>query len=199
VLLADVFPSFVLKLIAPYFIDRISYTSRVLVFCALSAIGMLVISLSPANQEAGTIGVKLLGVGLASLSSGGGELSFLALTHFYGQSSLAAWSSGTGGAGLVGAWLYVVATTTLKLSSSTTLLACALFPVIMLGSYFLLLPTPEVAKESGYEALGEDEDDDDAPPSLLQPAPTVDTSIASSLGTSTMRDNFKRVKVLFMP
>jgi battenin len=198
VLLADVLPSFLLKLVAPYFIDRISYTARVLAFCALSATGMLVISLTPANQDAASIAIKMVGVAFASLSSGGGELSFLALTHFYGRPSLAAWSSGTGGAGLLGAWLYVVATNTLQLSSSTTLMACALFPIIMLGSYFMLLPEPQSTKEVGYEAIEEDEDIDDVRPSLSQP-PVAEAGTRGLRDAHSNKTNFERAKVLVMP
>jgi len=97
VLLADVVPSFVTKLCAPYFIHRITYAIRILIFCALSACGMLVIALTPQLQDTRTISIKMCGVMLASLSSGGGELSFLGLTHYYGQFALASWSSGTGG------------------------------------------------------------------------------------------------------
>ena len=74
---------------------------------------MLLIALTPATRDGGTVRVKMLGVILASLSSGGGELSFLGLTHHYGHFSLAAWGSGTGGAGLIGAGAYVIATTSL--------------------------------------------------------------------------------------
>ena len=48
VLLADVLPSFFTKLIAPYFIHRVSYSLRVLVFITLSAGGMLLVALTPA-------------------------------------------------------------------------------------------------------------------------------------------------------
>ncbi|TKA60190.1 Protein btn1, partial [Cryomyces minteri] len=95
VLLADVIPSFLTKLVAPYFIHNIPYHVRILAFVALSTCGMLLIALTPASRENNAIAVKMLGVIVASLSSGGGELSFLGLTHFYGHFSLAAWGSGT--------------------------------------------------------------------------------------------------------
>lgn len=101
---------------------------------------MLLIALSPPSIDAGTITTKMAGVVLASLSSGAGELSFLGLTHYYGDMSLAAWGSGTGGAGLVGAGAYAIATTTIGLSVQTSLLASSFFPIIMLLSFFLVLP-----------------------------------------------------------
>ncbi|KAB2579675.1 Protein btn1 [Lasiodiplodia theobromae] len=132
VLLADVIPSFITKLIAPYFIHQVPYSVRICVFVGLSTAGMLLIALTPATRDGGAIGIRMLGIIFASLSSGGGELSFLGLTHFYGHFSLAAWGSGTGGAGLVGAGAYVLATTTIGLSVRTSLLAFSFLPVIML-------------------------------------------------------------------
>ncbi|KAI4201698.1 MAG: hypothetical protein LQ350_003052 [Teloschistes chrysophthalmus] len=140
VLLADILPSFFMKLCAPYFIHVVPYSLRVVLFAITSAWGMLLIALSPPSIDAGTITTKMAGVVLASLSSGAGELSFLGLTHYYGDMSLAAWGSGTGGAGLVGAGAYAIATTTIGLSVQTSLLASSFFPIIMLLSFFLVLP-----------------------------------------------------------
>ncbi|OCK80845.1 batten's disease protein Cln3 [Lepidopterella palustris CBS 459.81] len=161
VLLADVIPSFLTKLVAPYFIHKVPYHVRILVFVALSACGMLLIALTPVSKDGRSIAVKMVGVILASLSSGGGELSFLSLTHFYGHFSLAAWGSGTGGAGLIGAGAYVVATTSLGLSVRTSLLAFSFLPVIMLISFFIILPRSALNRREGklaeYESMEEDE------------------------------------------
>jgi battenin len=140
VLLADVIPSFVTKLCAPYFIQSVPYSIRILVFVGLSATGMLLIGLTPAYTDGGTVSTKMAGVILASLSSGGGELSFLGLVHYYGPFSLAAWGSGTGGAGLVGAGAYALATTTLGFSVRSTILTSACLPAVMLLSFFVILP-----------------------------------------------------------
>jgi battenin len=101
---------------------------------------MLLIALTPSYTDGGTITTKMAGVVLASLSSGGGELSFLGLVHYYGPFSLAAWGSGTGGAGLIGAGAYALATNTAGLTVKTTLLIAACLPAIMLVSFFLILP-----------------------------------------------------------
>lgn len=140
VLLADVIPSFLTKLVAPYFIHLIPYEARIFIFAALSAGGMLIISMTPSTVDSGTTSAKLVGVLLASLSSGGGELSFLGLVHYYGPFSLAAWGSGTGGAGLIGAGAYALATTQLGMSVKATLLTSAFLPAIMLISFFIILP-----------------------------------------------------------
>ncbi|KAK3370767.1 batten's disease protein Cln3 [Lasiosphaeria ovina] len=152
VLLADVMPSFLTKLVAPYFIHRVPYAVRILVFVALSTAGMLLVAFTPPSQP---VAVKLVGVVLSSLSSGGGELSFLGLTHYYGHMSLAAWGSGTGAAGLAGAGLYVLMTDWIGFSVKASLLASAFLPVIMLVSFFLVLPhgPMRAAVQRDYEPL----------------------------------------------
>jgi battenin len=128
---------------------------------ALSASGMLIIALTPALQDSRTIAIKMCGVMLASLSSGGGELSFLGLTHYYGHFALAAWGSGTGGAGLVGAGAYALATNTLHISPRTSLLFFSFLPLIMLASFYLVLPLGPLKHEStkshDYEAIDSDD------------------------------------------
>ena len=163
VLLADVVPSFVTKLTAPYFIHLVPYPIRVLIFVALSVCGMLIIALTPAHTDGGSISTKLAGIVLASISSGAGELSFLGLTHFYGRFSLASWSSGTGAAGLVGAGAYAVATTSLGLSVKFTLLASACLPAIMLVSFFMILPLGalRVASQEATQYRGIDDRHDE--------------------------------------
>ena len=140
VLVANILPSFVIKLCAPYFIHSIPYSVRILLMTALSSFGMLLIALTPAYTDGGTIAAKMVGVAVASVSSGGGEQSFLGLTHFYGPFSLAAWGSGTGGAGLLGAGAYAVATTSFGLSVKSTLLASSCLPIMMLVGFFAILP-----------------------------------------------------------
>ena len=137
VLLADVMPAFATKLVAPYFIHRVPYWLRVLVFAAISSLGMFIIALTPADRS---VAAKMTGVILASLSSGGGELSFLGLTHFYGHMSLAAWGSGTGAAGIVGAGLYVLFTDAFNLSVQDSLFTSAFLPIIMIIAFFAVLP-----------------------------------------------------------
>lgn len=163
VLLADVIPSMVVKLTAPYYIHVVPYSLRIWILAAISTCGMLLVGFSSTARDAGSIAVKMAGIVLASMSSGGGELSFLGLTHYYGSTSLAAWGSGTGGAGLVGAGAYALLTTTFGLSVRGTLLASAFLPLVMIFSFFVLLPhgpLQTARSKNSYEALrGEDETD----------------------------------------
>ncbi|KJZ77136.1 Protein btn-1 [Hirsutella minnesotensis 3608] len=210
VLLADVLPSFVVKLLAPYFIHAVPYRVRIPVLIALASVGMLVIALTPPSRS---VGVKMAGVVMASLSSGGGELSFLSLIHFYGRGGLIGWSSGTGGAGLVGAGLYVVLRDWWGLSVRDTLLFSACLPALMFLSFFFILPQEPLRSHGGkgYEALPDGEatdslDQDEAPgvatSTLLRP------TIPDGTGTSAPREgpkstslqaNLRRAKSLVIP
>ncbi|KAJ5907390.1 hypothetical protein N7495_000072 [Penicillium taxi] len=165
VLLSDIIPSFTTKLIAPYFIHVVPYSVRIVVLVVLSVIGMLVIAMSPSYTEGGTITFKIIGIALASLSSGAGELSFVGLTHFYGPFSLAAWGSGTGAAGLVGAGAYALATSAMNISVHVTLFSSACLPVFMMLSFFFILPRDPLKSPSvdAYQVVerGAHYDDDD--------------------------------------
>lgn len=212
VLLADVMPSFLTKLVAPYFIHRIPYSTRIPCFVILSSVGMLLVALTPPSQS---VAIKLVGVVLASLSSGGGELSFLGLTHYYGHMSLAAWGSGTGGAGLIGSGLYVLMTTWIGLSVRTSLLVSATLPLVMLLAFFVILPRGLLDGGSkNYEPVPEADDpeqpetfddipEDIAASSLLAPGPGVASTAYSTHslhgGKTSFAANLRRAKSLFIP
>lgn len=210
VLLADVIPSFLTKLCAPYFIHKIPYSVRIWIFVALSAGGMLLIALTPDNLDEASISTKMVGILLASLSSGGGELSFLGLTHYYGHFSLAAWGSGTGGAGLIGAGAYVLTTTTIGLSVQTSLFAFSFLPVIMLISFFIVLPRGVLRasepRGSQYEAIATDEPEEEPlndEGSLLSQSGRSFVSASHSSSTEStwqiFKRNLARSRGLFLP
>ncbi|KAI2777606.1 Batten's disease protein Cln3 [Daldinia loculata] len=212
VLLADVLPSFLTKLIAPYFIHKVPYWLRIIVLVITSSLGMFMIALTPPDKS---VGVKMAGVILASLSSGAGELSFLGLTHYYGHMSLAAWGSGTGGAGLIGAGLYVMFTDWIGFSVRDSLLASAFLPVIMFISFFLILPKEPLRQGKGargYQAVPhrdvrQDDVEDDlsttnATSSLLAPESaivSVDLSTDGIDALSKLKSNVRRARSLFYP
>ncbi|CAL5869854.1 uncharacterized protein PFLUO_LOCUS4085 [Penicillium psychrofluorescens] len=151
ILVAAIIPAFATKLTAPYFIYLVPYAVRIVIFVFLSTIGMLVVALSPSSTDSSSIASKISGIILASFSAGGGELSFMALTHFYGPFSLASWSSGTGAAGLVGAGVYALATSLMGFSVRTTLLASACLPLAMAFGFFVVLPRGVLQAESAQD------------------------------------------------
>ena len=135
-----------------------------LLFCALSSGGIITVALTPAISSGGSVAGKLIGIVFGSLSCGVGEATFLAMTHFYGQSSLAAWGSGTGGAGLVGAGLYFLFTSIIGLTVKTSLLASSFLPVIMLISFFIILPRGPMRSKlgnKGYQDIPQEDDVDE--------------------------------------
>ncbi|KAF1809201.1 protein btn-1 [Eremomyces bilateralis CBS 781.70] len=227
ILLPDILPGFLCKLIAPYFIHHFPYSLRVLICVSLSSTGMLLIAVSPPSHNPVSIAVKLLGIMMASLSSGGGELTFLALTHFYGKGSLAMWSSGTGGAGIVGAGAYALATVTIGMSSRTALLVFATLPAVMFVSFFLILPRDALETSSDLRQRldsGQDESTEEQEAFLPSHSPSHDdddehgisqidistalTASASSITpltskplhwTATLHSHLQRARSLFLP
>ena len=201
VLLADVIPSFFTKLCAPYFIHAVPYPVRILVLVTLSAMGMLLIALTPGYTDGGTITTKMAGVILASLSSGGGELSFVGLVHYYGPFSLAAWGSGTGGAGLIGAGAYALATTQFGFSVRGTLLASAFLPIIMLISFFLILPLGPLRSRTTQDLIREEEEDNithEQREGLLS-SPSSSKSPTNTTIYTKFKHNLSRSRALFFP
>lgn len=173
---------------------------------------MLLIALTPSSKSAGIIAIKMVGVGLASACSGGGELSFLGLTHYYGPFSLAAWGSGSGGAGLLGAGLYVLATTVVGLGIRTSLLAFSFLPMIMIASFFLILPKEPLHASKGvhgpYQRIGTDDDDDDdhverpsEPTNLLNVSspPRTESHNKAQDVWRNLKQNLARSRSLFWP
>ncbi|XP_036408536.1 battenin [Megalops cyprinoides] len=135
VLLADILPTLLIKVAAPFFIHKFPYGFRVLLCVATATASFLLVSFSSA------VGMSILGVIFASISAGLGELSFLSLTVFFNRTVVGGWGSGTGGAGVAGALLYS-ALTQAGLSPRVTLLVMLVVPAAMAVSYFFLLVFP---------------------------------------------------------
>uniref|UniRef100_G1T4N3 Battenin n=2 Tax=Oryctolagus cuniculus TaxID=9986 RepID=G1T4N3_RABIT len=142
VLLADILPTLVIKLLAPLGLHLLPYSPRVLISGVCSAGSFILVAFS------GSVGISLCGVVLASISSGLGEVTFLSLTAIYPRAVISWWSSGTGGAGLLGALSYL-GLTQAGLSPQNTLLSMLGIPALLLASYFLLLTTPESQDPGG--------------------------------------------------
>lgn len=102
----NVFPSLMVKVGWPLLSNgTIRYGKRVAFCTTVSWLGIVIIAFSS------SVPPRLLGISLASLSSGLGELTFLQLTTTLPSTSasrtaLGAWASGTGLAGVAGAGLW---------------------------------------------------------------------------------------------
>ena len=103
ILLADILPGLLIKLVAPFFAHKIKYSHRVALVVAINICSYLLVSLTPAEYTA----LIFLGVCCASVSSSFGEITFLSLSTLYDKNlSLSGWGSGTGAAGLIGSFGY---------------------------------------------------------------------------------------------
>ncbi|GAA6003343.1 hypothetical protein JCM10207_000285 [Rhodosporidiobolus poonsookiae] len=143
ILLVNIAPALLVKLGWPYFVPGPTrYSRRVASCAAISFLGILIVALSP------TLFYRLLGIALASFSSGLGEMTFLQRATLYGSLSApggadlggvaVGWfSSGTGAAGVGGAGLWWVLR---GLGVRWGLGVCAILPLCMAAAYFLLLP-----------------------------------------------------------
>lgn len=141
VLLADILPSFIVKLLAPFILHYFSYRTKI--------ITSLIASLASYHLVGwgNSVGLRILGVILVSFSSGLGESTFLALTSFYHRNTVSAWSSGTGAAGLFGALWYLAFTVWIKnpnegghdLRPRNAIIAASFLPLLSAIAYFFCL------------------------------------------------------------
>ncbi|WAQ85696.1 hypothetical protein PtA15_6A324 [Puccinia triticina] len=160
ILLADITPALLVKIVWPYLLrGAIQYPQRILSCSALSFLGIITIALFSA------VPIRLLGIALASLASGLGEMTFLQLsTRYPGRPGLSWFASGTGAAGVAGAALWWLLR---HLGLPTALAISSVLPICLSLTYFFLLPPPSQAAsphlDAGY-AVVPDTDRPDAPP-----------------------------------
>ncbi|KAF7632702.1 Battenin [Meloidogyne graminicola] len=135
ILLADILPALIIKYTLPFFMNRIPFGFRHLLVCLLQAFSYLFVAFSP------NIYVSLFGVVLAAMGSGLGEICYLALSSHYAKSTIAAWSSGTGGAGIAGALAYAILTEPkfFDLTPRIALIVMLIVPTIFVITYWLIL------------------------------------------------------------
>ncbi|WWC91078.1 uncharacterized protein L201_006019 [Kwoniella dendrophila CBS 6074] len=106
VALFNIFPALLTKVVWPLISNgKIRYTRRIGLCTCVSWLGIMTIAFSK------SLSPRLLGISMASLSSGLGELTFLQLTttlpnRSTSKTALGAWSSGTGFAGIAGAGIW---------------------------------------------------------------------------------------------
>lgn len=133
ILLADIIPSFIIKSLSPF----LPYNAnlRVSISCLTSVISFLAVAF------AGSRSIVIVGVVLTSFASGLGEPTFLAHSTHYNKNVVSTWSSGTGGAGIIGSLSYSLLRE-IGFSSRQTLLLMILVPTIELITFYFLLSDP---------------------------------------------------------
>ena len=141
ILLADIIPGIIVKLIAPFFVHRVKYSMRVTFVIITCASSFLIVALTPSNLK----WLTFIGVMCASVSSSFGEITFLSLSTLYNRVlALSGWGSGTGAAGVGGSLIYAALTTLAGVSPRTTILIMLFIPVLLAISYIFLPPYEKV-------------------------------------------------------
>ncbi|MFH4980461.1 hypothetical protein AB6A40_007170 [Gnathostoma spinigerum] len=145
VLLADIIPCFIVKFTFPFFMQRMPFGVRNMLVILLQICSYLVVAFSV------SVPMSLLGVVFASMSSGLGEITFLALTPNFNKNVISTWSSGTGGAGVLGAFSYAVLTEPhfANLTPSQATLVMLVIPALFAAAYWLLLVVPDSVYQIG--------------------------------------------------
>jgi len=133
ILLANILPAVCLKLIAPFL--PIQAAVKVTFTCLLSAGSFIVVFMAKSSVQ------TLVGVALASLGSGLGEVTLLSFTHNFDPIVVSYWSSGTGGAGVFGAGTYSLLTQC-GVTPRMAVLLMLFVPVGMFFTYFFLIKVP---------------------------------------------------------
>lgn len=142
VYLAAVLPALVIKATAPYWFSKAPYGARATAVALLAVAAFLCVGLGTSFIP------QILGVCLASLQSGLGEASTLALAGAYPghRTLLTCWSSGTGFAGPFG-YAWVAGWHTLGgLSLRKTVLAANVIPAVWSVAQFWMLRSPSDAR-----------------------------------------------------
>ncbi|XP_012230607.1 battenin isoform X1 [Linepithema humile] len=132
ILLADIIPSLAIKITAPFLPFLVH--ARLATCVLFSAAGFLMVSLSTTEWLA------IMGVVITSLSSGLGEVTLLSYSNEFHKDVISTWSSGTGGAGIVGAVSY--AGLAMVLSTENTLLVMLIVPVLEAIAFWCILKHP---------------------------------------------------------
>lgn len=151
ILLADVIPGFVVKLVMPFLPFWINV--RVMAAVALSAAGFLFVGFAEIEMLA------LLGVVCTSAACGMGESSILAYTSNYNRNSLSTWSSGTGGAGVIGALAYA-GLCALKVSSRNIMLIMLIVPLLECIAFWIILRKPSGLVDNSVPTVNSTIEDD---------------------------------------
>ncbi|PIO60856.1 CLN3 protein [Teladorsagia circumcincta] len=126
VLLCNILPALLVKLMCPFVMHRIPYGIRHFVICSLQVTSLLV------TAFAESVPAALIGVCVASVAGGFGETTYLGLAGHYSKHTIATWSSGTGMAGLAGAFSYAGMTDArlLALTSTQAMLVMLVVPAV---------------------------------------------------------------------
>ncbi|EEB15167.1 cln3/battenin, putative [Pediculus humanus corporis] len=137
ILLADIVPTLFVKLICPFLPFLVHFRIGLAVITGILSLVLVAISES--------VTLAIIGICFASFNSGLGEITLLAYSTNFPLYAVASWSSGTGGAGLVGSFAYAGMTEG-GLSPEVALLTSISVPILMAISFWIILEHPKEYK-----------------------------------------------------
>jgi len=192
VYLANVLPTFLMKLIGPYWFHLVSYEMRAKAVTVLNVAALLTVAYGKQSY------VQLLGIGVSSMAGGLGEPTMLALatkSSLNSRAALTAWSSGTGIAGIFGYLWTSIFTIFLGFDARTSVTFALLLPFAYYWTYSkLLIPnsdeTTSTLNQSQHSSLGTFESNrSQQNPSPQNPSPQNLSQIVSPSGDSSRNDS----------
>lgn len=140
ILLADIMPSILVKILSPFI--PLYIHARMGVAISLSIAGFILVAVRTQRW------LVILGVVCTSLSCGLGESSLLSYVVFFRTKNvISTWSSGTGGAGIVGSVSYAILTT-LGFSPVLTLIIMLIVPILEAICFFICLDHPKIDRRT---------------------------------------------------
>ncbi|KAL6734059.1 hypothetical protein Aduo_004641 [Ancylostoma duodenale] len=152
VLLCNIIPGLCVKMLCPFVMHRIPYWVRHTTVCIAQASSLII------TAFADSVPVALGGVCLASFSSGLGETTYLGLAGHYSKHTIATWSSGTGMAGVVGAFSYAGLTDRhlLALSPTEAMMVMLVVPALFMFTFHFLLEHTDTMKRISFSKKSSD-------------------------------------------
>ncbi|KAK6626469.1 hypothetical protein RUM44_008942 [Polyplax serrata] len=134
ILLADIIPTLLVKFICSFLPFYVHF--RILLAVTTGILSLVLVATSE------SVLMAIVGVCFASFNSGLGEITLLSYSTNFVLHAVAAWSSGTGGAGLVGAFAYAGMTEG-GLTPEQALYISIAVPLLMSISFWGILKQPE--------------------------------------------------------
>eukprot|EP00298_Acanthocystis_sp_HF-20_P007111 c16787_g1_i1.p1 GENE.c16787_g1_i1~~c16787_g1_i1.p1 ORF type:complete len:424 (+),score=180.03 c16787_g1_i1:34-1272(+) len=149
VYISNIIPTLIVKASAPYWFDRVSYQARIAACTVFMTASFLLVSFS------NSLAMALLGVACASVQSGMGESTILALSSKFvdRKMMLTSWSSGTGFAGVFGYGWIALFHILGGLSFTVTILLANVLGAIFFATFFKMLEIPEKRDSLGENLI----------------------------------------------
>lgn len=144
ILLADIIPAFIIKLLSPFL--PYHTTIRIFFACLTSAFSFILVGMATSKW------ILIFGVTITSFSCGLGEPTFLYHSTYYDKNTISSWSSGTGAAGIIGAFSYSMLRQ-IGLSCFNTLMIMILVPLLEFIIFMTLLSSPMTVSNENLNDL----------------------------------------------